>query len=160
MSMGSFSLCWRWWWYSLEEVDGVSSSRNFFDGDEERTCREFSLEAMDDEEVALVDGVFDGAFGALGDEMDAFLVECHGENDIFSFDSMVRLNALKLKNSTNFVGSRKLCMIWSFGFLKERKRCKISFICEDTLTIVWNLKNSSEFCKRESDEFILDHERD
>nr|GEX32881.1 hypothetical protein [Tanacetum cinerariifolium] len=29
---------------------------------------EFSLEAMDDEEVALVDGVFDGAFGELCDE--------------------------------------------------------------------------------------------
>ncbi|GKD63091.1 putative ribonuclease H-like domain-containing protein [Tanacetum coccineum] len=69
------------------------------------------------------------------------------ENDIFAFDSMVRLNALKLKNLMNFVGSRKFGMIWSFGFLKDRKRCKILFICEDTLTIVRNLKNSSEFKK-------------
>ncbi|GJU51219.1 hypothetical protein Tco_1220774 [Tanacetum coccineum] len=29
---------------------------------------EFNLEAMDEEDVALVDGVLDGAFGALGDE--------------------------------------------------------------------------------------------
>nr|GEV08345.1 hypothetical protein [Tanacetum cinerariifolium] len=173
---------------------------------------------MDDEEVALVDDVFDGAFGALGDEswcfgegvlvsslvrstnnclsgmmvifglleglevealMDA--METHDSiNDIVNAivkmgvdfhdvsketcqehtKSTVRLNALKLKKSTNFIRSRKLNMIWSFGFLKDKKRCKIPFICEDTLTIVWNLKNSSEFCKRESDEFILDHEQD
>ncbi|GJU52808.1 hypothetical protein Tco_1226522 [Tanacetum coccineum] len=30
---------------------------------------ELSLESMDKEEVALVDGVFDGAFGALSDEV-------------------------------------------------------------------------------------------
>ncbi|GJX19342.1 hypothetical protein Tco_0222019 [Tanacetum coccineum] len=35
---------------------------------DEEEFGEFSLEAMDDEEVALVDGVFDGALGALGDE--------------------------------------------------------------------------------------------
>nr|GEX03264.1 hypothetical protein [Tanacetum cinerariifolium] len=29
---------------------------------------DLSLEAMEDEEVAIVDGVFEGAFGALGDE--------------------------------------------------------------------------------------------
>ncbi|GJV60950.1 hypothetical protein Tco_1467050 [Tanacetum coccineum] len=29
---------------------------------------DLSLEAIEDEEVALVDGVFKGAFGALGDE--------------------------------------------------------------------------------------------
>ncbi|GJS33673.1 hypothetical protein Tco_0532055 [Tanacetum coccineum] len=29
---------------------------------------DLSLEAMEDDEVALVDGVFEGAFGALGDE--------------------------------------------------------------------------------------------
>ncbi|GJT56526.1 hypothetical protein Tco_0991580 [Tanacetum coccineum] len=29
---------------------------------------DLSLEAMEDEEVALVDGVFEGAFGALADE--------------------------------------------------------------------------------------------
>ncbi|GJT36021.1 putative reverse transcriptase domain-containing protein [Tanacetum coccineum] len=38
-----------------------------FDGDEDE-FGEFSLESIDDEEVDLVDGVFDGAFGALGDE--------------------------------------------------------------------------------------------
>ncbi|GJR56285.1 hypothetical protein Tco_1406806 [Tanacetum coccineum] len=29
---------------------------------------DLNLESMEDEEVALVDGVFEGAFGALGDE--------------------------------------------------------------------------------------------
>ncbi|GJY53972.1 hypothetical protein Tco_0445636 [Tanacetum coccineum] len=44
---------------------------------------EFSLEAMNDEEVALVDGVFDGAFGALSDES-----WCFGEGVLVS--SLVR----------------------------------------------------------------------
>nr|GEV77623.1 hypothetical protein [Tanacetum cinerariifolium] len=35
-------------------------------------------------------------------------VVCLRENNIFAFDSTVRLNALKLKKPTNFVGSRKL----------------------------------------------------
>ncbi|GJW22459.1 hypothetical protein Tco_0033081 [Tanacetum coccineum] len=42
---------------------------------ESSTCRrhveedgDLSLEAIEDEEVALVDGVFEGAFGALGDK--------------------------------------------------------------------------------------------
>ncbi|GJS49577.1 hypothetical protein Tco_0599698 [Tanacetum coccineum] len=30
---------------------------------------DLSLEAMEDEEVAMVDGVFEGAFGALGDKI-------------------------------------------------------------------------------------------
>ncbi|GKF17906.1 hypothetical protein Tco_0062824, partial [Tanacetum coccineum] len=33
---------------------------------------DLSLEAMNDEEVALVDGVFEGAFGALGEESCCF----------------------------------------------------------------------------------------
>ncbi|GKB84934.1 hypothetical protein Tco_0957206, partial [Tanacetum coccineum] len=69
------------------------------------------------------------------------------ENDIFAFDSAVRLNALKLKNSTNFIRCRKLDMIWSFRILKDKKRCKIPFICEDGMTVVWNFENSAKFCK-------------
>ncbi|GJZ74242.1 hypothetical protein Tco_0638388 [Tanacetum coccineum] len=34
---------------------------------------DLSLEAMEDEEVAMVDGVFEGAFSALGDEMEALV---------------------------------------------------------------------------------------
>ncbi|GJZ09614.1 hypothetical protein Tco_0543897 [Tanacetum coccineum] len=126
---------------------------------------DLSLEATEDDEVALVDGVFEGAFGALGDESWCFGLEVEAlvdviENGILSFDSAVRLNALKLKNLKNFIGSRKLSMIWSFEILKDENKCKIPFICEDGLTIVWNLKNSSEFCKRESNELVLDHEID
>ncbi|GJT72762.1 hypothetical protein Tco_1032048, partial [Tanacetum coccineum] len=37
------------------------------DGDVEEVG-DLSLEAMEDDEVALMDGVIEGAFGALGDE--------------------------------------------------------------------------------------------
>ncbi|GJV51703.1 hypothetical protein Tco_1447444 [Tanacetum coccineum] len=46
--------------------------RPLVDGDVEEVG-DLSLEAMEDEEVALVVGVFDGAFGALGDEMEALV---------------------------------------------------------------------------------------
>ncbi|GKA33484.1 hypothetical protein Tco_0719913 [Tanacetum coccineum] len=42
------------------------------DGDVEEVG-DLCLEAIDDEEVPLVDGVFEGAFGALGDEIEALM---------------------------------------------------------------------------------------
>nr|GEU70156.1 hypothetical protein [Tanacetum cinerariifolium] len=42
-------------------------ARPLVDGDKEEVG-DLSLEAMEDDEVVLVDGVFEGAFGALGDE--------------------------------------------------------------------------------------------
>ncbi|GKC26297.1 hypothetical protein Tco_1033591, partial [Tanacetum coccineum] len=41
---------------------------------------DLSLESMKDEEVATVDGVFEGAFGALGLEMEALVdaIEVYG----------------------------------------------------------------------------------
>ncbi|GJT30868.1 hypothetical protein Tco_0911143 [Tanacetum coccineum] len=44
------------------------------DGDVEEVG-DLCLEAIDDEEVPLVDGVFEGAFGALGDEKVEALVD-------------------------------------------------------------------------------------
>nr|GEU71126.1 hypothetical protein [Tanacetum cinerariifolium] len=69
------------------------------------------------------------------------------ENDIFSFDGTIRLGTFQLEKSTNFVGSRKIGMIRSIGLLEECKRCKIPFICEDGLTIVWDFENLTELCK-------------
>ncbi|GJY17922.1 hypothetical protein Tco_0389413 [Tanacetum coccineum] len=51
----------------LEEVNFGEFKWPLVDGDAEGVGG-LSLEAMEDEEVALVDGVFEGAFGALGDE--------------------------------------------------------------------------------------------
>nr|GEZ45052.1 hypothetical protein [Tanacetum cinerariifolium] len=51
----------------LEEVKLVSSSRYWLI-EMWKKLGDLSLKAMEDEEVALVDGVFEGAFGALGDE--------------------------------------------------------------------------------------------
>nr|GFB04770.1 hypothetical protein [Tanacetum cinerariifolium] len=51
----------------LEEVKLVSSSRHWLI-EMWKKLGDLSLKAMEDEEVAPVDGVFEGAFGALGDE--------------------------------------------------------------------------------------------
>ncbi|GKC39818.1 hypothetical protein Tco_1052202 [Tanacetum coccineum] len=60
----------------------------------------------------------------------------------------------------NFFRSRKIGMIWSFSVLGVYKSTKIPFICEDGLAIEWNSKTLSELLKRESDEFVLNHEGD
>ncbi|GJY20874.1 protein UXT [Tanacetum coccineum] len=54
---------------ALEDLSGVIGERvrPSVDGDVEKVG-DLSLEAMEDEQVAIVDGVFEGAFGALGDE--------------------------------------------------------------------------------------------
>ncbi|GJT27205.1 hypothetical protein Tco_0907480 [Tanacetum coccineum] len=49
------------------DIEERTSKWALFDEDEEE-FGELSLEAMEDEEVALVDGVFKGAFSVLGDE--------------------------------------------------------------------------------------------
>ncbi|GKG10915.1 hypothetical protein Tco_0342315 [Tanacetum coccineum] len=46
---------------------GVISERPLVEGDVEEVD-DLSFEAMEDEELAMVDRVFEGAFGALGDE--------------------------------------------------------------------------------------------
>nr|GFA25030.1 hypothetical protein [Tanacetum cinerariifolium] len=120
------------------------------------TLREGDL--MEDEEVPLVDGVFEGALGSLALEMEA-LVDAI-ENDVFAFDGAVRFNTLKLKKLMNFFRSRKVGMMWSFGFLEVCKRTKIPFVCEDGLAIEWNSKDLTELFKGESDEFVLNHEGD
>ncbi|GJR21527.1 hypothetical protein Tco_0970054 [Tanacetum coccineum] len=56
--------------------------------------------------------------------------------------------------------SRKVDMIWSFGFLGVCKRTKILFVCEYGLDIEWNSKDLTEFLKGKSDEFVLNHEGD
>nr|GEW72530.1 hypothetical protein [Tanacetum cinerariifolium] len=71
-----------------------------------------------------------------------------------------RVNTLELKKLMNFFRSRKFSVIWSFDLLRVCKSTKISFISEDGLAIEWNSKNLTEFLKRESDEFILNHEGD
>nr|GEW58200.1 hypothetical protein [Tanacetum cinerariifolium] len=57
---------------------------------------EFSLEAMDDEEVALVNGVFDGAFGALGDESWCFGLEVEALVDAWRLLGIQKYRSLPL----------------------------------------------------------------
>ncbi|GKE65376.1 hypothetical protein Tco_1519537 [Tanacetum coccineum] len=52
---------------SIERDDQREVVEPLVDGDVEKVG-DLSLEAMKDEEVAMVDGVFEGAFRALGDE--------------------------------------------------------------------------------------------
>ncbi|GJT07592.1 hypothetical protein Tco_0842054, partial [Tanacetum coccineum] len=56
--------------------------------------------------------------------------------------------------------SRKIGMIWSFGFSGVCKRTKILFVCKYGLAIEWNSEDLTELLKGESDEFVLNHEGD
>ncbi|GJU69239.1 hypothetical protein Tco_1255498 [Tanacetum coccineum] len=78
-------------------------------------------------------------------------------NDIFVFDGAVRVNTLKLMN---FFRSRKVGMIWSFGFLRVCKRTKIPFVYEYDLAIEWNYEDLTKLLEGESDEFVLNYEGD
>nr|GEV79967.1 hypothetical protein [Tanacetum cinerariifolium] len=82
------------------------------------------------------------------------------KNDIFVFDEAVGVNTLKLKKLMNFFRSRKVSMIWSFGFLGVCKRTKIPFVCEYGLASEWNFENLTELLEKDSDEFILNHKGD
>ncbi|GKA83636.1 hypothetical protein Tco_0805231 [Tanacetum coccineum] len=90
---------------------------------------------MEDEEVAMVDGVFEGAFGALGDKTwfgNESSSGCHGG-------------------------------LWWLIMDEEEDevvRTKIPFVCEDGLAIEWNSENLTELLERKSDEFVLKHEGD
>nr|GEV47082.1 hypothetical protein [Tanacetum cinerariifolium] len=81
------------------------------------------------------------------------------KSDIFAFDDAVRVNTL-VKKLMNFFRSRKFGVIGSFGLLRVCKSTKIAFISEDGFAIEWNSKNLTELLKRESDEFVLNHEGD
>nr|GEU55916.1 retrotransposon protein, putative, Ty3-gypsy subclass [Tanacetum cinerariifolium] len=143
------------------------------------------LETTDkvDEEVATMDGVFEGAFGALGLEIEALVdamedpiddivnaiikmrVMFHdvlkmtsqehairknlirSENDILDFNGAVQLDTFQLKKLISMVRSRKIGMIWSLSLLGICKRCKIPFIREDDLTIIWDYENLTELYK-------------
>ncbi|GJR76207.1 hypothetical protein Tco_0088572 [Tanacetum coccineum] len=90
---------------------------------------DLSLESMEDEEVVMVDGVFEGEFGALGEKTCRFVArredhhlvekkwEClslnliRNENDILAFDVAVQLDTFQLKKSTNIVESRKIALV-------------------------------------------------
>ncbi|GKF57058.1 hypothetical protein Tco_0170595 [Tanacetum coccineum] len=57
-------------WYDQREVMEVMEP--LVDGDVEEVG-DLSLESMEDEEVAMVDGVFEGAFGELSLEVEALV---------------------------------------------------------------------------------------
>nr|GEV07232.1 putative ribonuclease H-like domain-containing protein [Tanacetum cinerariifolium] len=115
---------------------------------------------MEEEEVSLVDGVFEGALRVLEDEEDGEVNLIWQKSDIFAFDDAVRVNTLELKKLMTFFKSRKFTVIWSFGLLRLCKSTKIPFISEEGLAIDWNSKNLTELLKRESDEFVLNLEGD
>nr|GFB16520.1 hypothetical protein [Tanacetum cinerariifolium] len=82
------------------------------------------------------------------------------KSDVFAFDDAVRVNTLEVKKLINFFRIRKFGVIWSFGLLRVCKSTKIPFISEDGWAIECNSKNLIELLKRESDEFVLNYERD
>ncbi|GJW72262.1 putative ribonuclease H-like domain-containing protein [Tanacetum coccineum] len=60
----------------------------------------------------------------------------------------------------NVVRSRKIGAIWSLGFLRIFKRCKVPLVCKNGLTIVWNFEDLSELSESKSYESVLNHKRD
>ncbi|GJR73350.1 hypothetical protein Tco_0085715 [Tanacetum coccineum] len=89
---------------------------------------------MEEEEVSLVDGVFEGAFGALGLREFRYVVgdgvlaqeapsssssspwrdeDPRSENDTLAFDGAVQIDTYNLKKSMDIVESRKIGVIWS-----------------------------------------------
>ncbi|GKF07555.1 hypothetical protein Tco_0041779 [Tanacetum coccineum] len=65
-----------------DQKEVVRVLKPLVDGDVEEVG-DLSLESMEDEEVATVDGVFEGAFGALGDKTwfgGGSFGGCHGSN--------------------------------------------------------------------------------
>ncbi|GKD75050.1 hypothetical protein Tco_1333332, partial [Tanacetum coccineum] len=82
------------------------------------------------------------------------------ESDRLTFNGAVYHDTFQFKKLTNVVGSKKIGAIWSLGFLRIFKRCKVLFIGENGLTVVRDFKNLTELSKSKSDEFTLNHERD
>ncbi|GJY91134.1 hypothetical protein Tco_0506330 [Tanacetum coccineum] len=69
------------------------------------------------------------------------------ESDILAFDGAVQRDTFQLKKLTDIIRSRKIGMIWSLSLLGICKRCKIPFIREDGLTIIWDSENLTELCE-------------
>nr|GEY89691.1 hypothetical protein [Tanacetum cinerariifolium] len=70
--------------------------------DQKEEVGDWGMQSMYDEEVSLVDGVFEGPFGALGKSL------IRSENDTLTFDGAVQINTFNLKKLTDIVGSKKI----------------------------------------------------
>ncbi|GJV67769.1 hypothetical protein Tco_1483278 [Tanacetum coccineum] len=82
------------------------------------------------------------------------------KSDGLTFNGTVYHDAFQFKKSTNIIRSRKVGGIWSIGFLRILKRCKIPFVCKNDLTVVRNFEDLTELSKSESYEFMLNHKGD
>ncbi|GJT14490.1 hypothetical protein Tco_0861532 [Tanacetum coccineum] len=140
-------------------------------------------QSIKEEEVPLVDGVFEGALGALALEMEALV------DAMVDFPKPVQAFWVRIAEASPFdvriedhhfvqkkwehhiVGNRevreslgkwsgKVDMIWSFSVLGVCKSTKILFVCKYGLTSEWDSEDLTELLERESDEFVLNHEGD
>ncbi|GJS55421.1 reverse transcriptase domain-containing protein [Tanacetum coccineum] len=132
-----------------------------------------NLDNVDATYKRLVDKAFDRQIRRnLEVYMDDQVIKSHGEQEAIrdieeTFRTLRRINMkLNPKKCTfgveerMFLRSRKVGMIWSFGFLGVCKITKILFVCEYGLTIEWNYEDLTELLKGKCDEFVLNHEED
>ncbi|GJU66106.1 hypothetical protein Tco_1252365 [Tanacetum coccineum] len=77
-----------------------------------------------------------------------------------TFNGTVYHDMFQFKKLTNVFGSRKIGAIWSLGFSRILKRCKVPLVCKNGLTIVWNFEDLTELSQSKSYEFMLNHKRD
>ncbi|GJS89772.1 hypothetical protein Tco_0772408 [Tanacetum coccineum] len=82
------------------------------------------------------------------------------KSDGLTLNGTVYHDTFQFKKSTNIVGSRKVGGVWSLGFLRILKRCKVPLVGENGLTVVRNFEDLTELSKSESYEFMLNHKRD
>ncbi|GKF05670.1 hypothetical protein Tco_0036338, partial [Tanacetum coccineum] len=98
-------------------------------------------------------------YGWIGSSIfDSFDKESN--SDGLTFNGTVYHDTFQFKESTNIVGRRKVSGVWSLGFLRILKRCKVLLVGENGLTVVRNLEDLIELSKSESYEFTLNHKRD
>ncbi|GJS12731.1 hypothetical protein Tco_0407203 [Tanacetum coccineum] len=86
-------------------------------------------------------------YGWIGSSIfDSFDKESN--SDGLTFNGTVYHDTFQFKESTNIVGRRKVSGVWSLGFLRILKRCKVLLVGENGLTVVRNLEDLIELSKR------------
>ncbi|GJZ91991.1 hypothetical protein Tco_0664056 [Tanacetum coccineum] len=82
------------------------------------------------------------------------------KSDGLTLNGTLYHDTFQFKKSTNIIGSRKVSGVWSLGFLRILKKCKVPLVGKNGLTVVRNFEDLTELSKSKSYEFMLNHKRD
>nr|GEW02589.1 hypothetical protein [Tanacetum cinerariifolium] len=83
----------------------------------------------------MIGGESDGGGGTLGGGDNGEFRYPLVKGDDNRVSDFVYHDTFQFKNSTNVIESRKIGAIWSLGFLRIFKRCKVPLVCKNGLTI-------------------------